>query len=80
MPLCRQHKAARGGKVELARVARDLTDDKGKIAATDSFLQREERFRRVFHRDVHHPVPQIAWQARMIGPPAQSHRSPILYP
>lgn len=58
-----QAESARGGEIEAARIARDLPDDAGEIAAAQAFLKREQR---VFGRtrgDVNQPLAQVARQA-----------------
>lgn len=42
MPLHREAQSARGGEIERARIARDLSDDKGQIAATQPLFKREQ--------------------------------------
>ncbi len=76
----RQAEAARGGKIERTRVARDLANHAGKVAASKPFLEREQGIlgRSRFHMD--QPVAQIGRQAMAAGTPAALHRAPVLDP
>lgn len=80
MPFGRQHEPARGGEVQFLRIARDLSDHEGKVAAADPFLQREEQVGGTVGADMDQPVPQVARQAGQIGPAPCLARGLVLHP
>ncbi len=80
MPLHRQTEPPRGGEIERAGIAGDLSDHESQIAATQPFFQREQRVLGRLCGNVDQPVAQRCRQARLIRPPAQPDRPSILDP
>ena len=87
VPFARQAQPARGGEVERARIARQLPDHRGKVAAAHRLFQREQHVLRILRLDMDQPVAQPFRQAGAIGAPGQpdgaaflhpQHRAPIL--
>lgn len=80
MPFRRQTEAARSGEAERARIARNLADHTGEIAALHPLLQCEQGVFRRGGRDMDQTVAQIARQALKTGPPAKLDCLAVLYP
>ena len=80
VPLGRQAESARGGERQGPRVARDLADHAGKVAAAHAFLEREERVFRRGGGDMDHPMPPRGRKARKARAPAAPDRLPVLHP
>lgn len=80
MPLGRKAEAARGGEAERARIARDLADHPGKVAATHAFFKREERVLGRGGGDMDQAVAPRGRKACKARPPAAPDRLPVLHP
>lgn len=80
MPLRRKTEPARGGERERAWIARQLADDKGKLAAAQPLFQREQRILGGLGRDMDQAVTQRQWQAGAIGAAGQAQRGRVLHP
>ena len=80
MPLRSKAQAARGGEGQRARVARNLADHTGKIAAFEALLQREQGIFGCGSRDMNQPVTQVRRQALKAGPSALPDRRAVLHP
>lgn len=80
MALRRQAKAPRGRKVERARIACNLPDDKSEIAAAHAFLQRKQRVFGLFCQNMDHAVADIGGKPGAIGSAIGPHGRAILNP
>lgn len=80
MAFRRETEAARGGKGQRLRVACNLTNDAGEIAALEPFLQREQRVLGRVGCDMDHAVSEIGRQAAQERPSTQSDGLAILHP
>jgi len=80
MPFRSQAEAARGGKGQGLRIARNLSDNKGEIAAAQPFLQGEKRIFRASSRDMDQSVTQLPGQPRAIRAARALQRLAVLYP
>lgn len=76
----RKAEAARGGEIQHLRIADNLADNEGKVAASHPFLQCEQGILGLFGQDMDHPALQIGWHARAIGIAAALCRSAFLHP
>ena len=80
MPFRSKAEAARGGEAERARIARNLSNHAGEVAALEPLFQREQR---VFGRggsNMDQAVAQVWRQASQTGPPAETDGGAILHP
>lgn len=75
-----QAQTARGGEIERARIACDLSDDAGQIPAAHPLFKREQRILRRFGSDMDHPVAKFGRKPRPIRPPSTLNRAAILHP
>ena len=80
MALRRQAKTARSGKIQRARIACNLPDDKSEIAAAHAFFQRKQRVFGLFCQNMNHAVADIGGKPGAIGPAIGPHGRAILNP
>ena len=80
MALRRQSEAARGGKIERARIAQHLSDNESDVAAPHPFLQREQRIFGRVGKDMDHPAAHVFGQAGAIGSAHEPRRLTHLHP
>ena len=80
MPLRRQTEAARGGKVQRTRVARDFSDNEGEITTAHTFFQCEQRIFGPVCLHMNHPVADIGGQPGAIGPAIGADGRTVLHP
>lgn len=80
MALRRQTKSARGGEIERARVASNLSDNTGEITAFEPLFQRKQSILRRARLDTNHPLTPLLRQAMEIRSSAQFHRAFVLHP
>ncbi len=71
---------ARGGKIEAARIASNLSDHAGQIAAPQPLLQGKQGIFGRFRFDMDQPFAQIGGQAVNIWAAAALDRASILHP
>ncbi len=76
----RKAEAARSGEIQHLRVAHDLTDNEGEIAASHPFLQREQGILGLLGQHMDHPALQIGRHSRAIRVTAALCRSAFLHP
>lgn len=80
MFLCGQAQAARSGEIKRARIADNLPDHAGQVAAFEPLLQREQRVLRGLGLDMDQPVAQFLWQTVAVWSPAALDCAGILNP
>ncbi len=76
----REAQSARGDEVERARIAHDLSDHTGEIAAAQPFLQSEQRVLGRLGLDMNQPLAQILGKPMKIRSPAEPDRARVLHP
>ena len=80
MFLGRETQAARGGKIESARIARNLANDEGDVAASQPFLDRKQRILAAAGFDMDQTAAHSFWKSVEERPPASPDRLAILHP
>lgn len=80
MPLRGKREPARGGEIENPRIARDLADHCGHIAAAQPFLEREESVFGFIGGDVDQATAKSRRQARPVRATARPERGLVLHP
>ncbi len=71
---------ARGSEIERARVAGNLSDHAGKVAAFQPLLEREQRILGSRRLDMDEPVAQVGREAVVVGSSAKLHCAFVLHP
>jgi len=80
MLFSRQAKPARGGEIQRARIACNLSDYAGEIPASEPLFKRKQSIFGRCRLDMDQPLAPVARQAMQVGPPAKPDRACILHP